>query len=305
MIDLHIHSTDSDGTDNVIDILKKANEKKLDCISITDHNTCAAYQELNNIDISQYYSGKIITGIELSTLALGIPIEILGYGVNPDIIQPKLKEMYLSAEDRNLLEIQRLYDKCVRTGIKLDQNFVKNYSPKIYPSQYLHQILIQNEANKSIIEEDAWKNSVVLYRKYMSNPQSPFFIDMNDILPSLESVINLIKASKGKVFIPHIFEYRDNSISILKYLLKTYPIDGIECYYSSFTDNQSSGLVKLCKRKSLLISGGSDYHGLNKPDIDIGSGKGNLSVSSSVLINWNDIPIFYNGKIKEKEKERE
>lgn len=301
MIDLHIHSTNSDGTDNIIDILKKANEKKLDCISITDHNTCAAYQELNNIDISQYYSGKIITGIELSTLALGIPIEILGYGVYPDIIQPKLKEMYLSAEDRNRLEIQRLYDKCIKSGIKLDQNFVKNYSPKIYPSQYLHQILIQNEENKSIIEEDAWKDSLVLYRKYMSNPQSLFFIDMNDILPSLEAVINLIKASKGKVFIPHIFEYGDNSINILKYLLKTYPIDGIECYHSSFADNQSSRLVKLCKRKSLLISGGSDYHGLNKPDIDIGSGKGNLSVSSSIILNWNDIPIFYNGKRTESE----
>ena len=164
-------------------------------------------------------------------------------------------------------------------------------------------MLIQNEANKNIIEEDAWKNSMVLYRQYISNPQSPFFIDMDDILPSLESVINLIRASNGKVFIPHIFEYRDNSINILRYLLQTYPIDGIECYYSSFTDNQSSKLVELCKRKSLLISGGSDYHGQNKPDIDIGSGKGNLSISISILLNWNNVPIFYNGEIKEEERE--
>ena len=66
MIDLHMHSTNSDGTDSVIDLLKKAEEKNLDYISITDHDTCNGYDELEKIDVKEYYNGKIIPGIEIN-----------------------------------------------------------------------------------------------------------------------------------------------------------------------------------------------------------------------------------------------
>lgn len=82
MIDLHIHSKYSDGTDSVVEILEKAQKRNLEYISITDHNTCSAYQELKNIEVKKYYKGKIITGIELNTIVLDIPIEILGYDID-------------------------------------------------------------------------------------------------------------------------------------------------------------------------------------------------------------------------------
>ena len=65
MIDLHIHSNNSDGSDSVLEILKKCEELKLNYISFTDHETCAAYNELKNINIKKYYSGTIIPGIEI------------------------------------------------------------------------------------------------------------------------------------------------------------------------------------------------------------------------------------------------
>ena len=65
MIDLHIHTTNSDGTDSVEEILKKAEKLKLNYISISDHDTCKGYDELKNIDVESIYSGKIIPGIEL------------------------------------------------------------------------------------------------------------------------------------------------------------------------------------------------------------------------------------------------
>lgn len=293
MIDLHMHSTHSDGTDSVVQILKKAERKNLTCISITDHNTCSAYQELNNINIKKYYKGKIIAGIELNTSALGIPIEILGYGVDPNIIQKDIKGMYLSYEERNILEVKRLYNKCVESGINLGKDFVKNYSPEQYASKYLHEVLTKNENNKKFISQDAWEDSLVLYRKYMSDPGSAFFVDMIDVLPDLEKVIKLIRNANGKVFIPHIFEYKHNSINILKYILNNYKIDGIECYYSTFTNTQTKELLSLCQNKSLLVSGGSDYHGLNSPGIDMGSGKGNLVIDESILNNWKEISFFY------------
>lgn len=77
MIDLHMHTKYSDGSDSCIEILEKVQDRKLNVISITDHNTALAYEELEKIDIEKYYKGKIISGIELNTKVLNIPIEIL------------------------------------------------------------------------------------------------------------------------------------------------------------------------------------------------------------------------------------
>ena len=289
MIDLHIHSTHSDGTDNVINILKKAQVRNLSYISITDHNTCSAYNELKEIDIKRYYSGKIISGIELNTAILGIPIEVLGYNIDIELMQKNLTGIYLSSEERNHLEVKRLYKKCIEMGIKLNENFVENYSSNIYASEYFHEILTRNEENRNFVDNDAWNDSLVLYRKYMSDPSSMFFVDMNDVLPSLKSIIELVKKCKGKLFLPHIFEYKHNAIKILNHILSNYQIDGIECYYSTFTNSQIQQLLELCKKEHFLISGGSDYHGLNSPGIEIGIGKGNLNIDNSVVECWGEL----------------
>ena len=288
MIDLHIHTNYSDGTDTLIDVLKKAEEKKLEYISITDHNTCMAYSELSSINTKDYYSGKIISGIELNTKILGIPIEVLGYGIDTKKIEPVLSKTYLSSTERNKLEVKRLYEKCLESGVKLSNSFVENYNPSIYASKYLHSELIKNEDNKKLIDEDSWNNSINLYRKYMSNPNSLFYVDTNDILPDFETTRKIIKNAGGMIFIPHIFEYKDNSIKILNYILDTYQIDGLECFYSTFSKEQTEYLLDICKSKNLYISGGSDYHGTYKPDVDIGIGKGNLKIDKSICINWID-----------------
>ena len=65
MVDLHIHTNNSDGTDTIEDLLKKAEELKLEYISITDHDNCNAYEQLNKINVSDIFSGTIIPGIEI------------------------------------------------------------------------------------------------------------------------------------------------------------------------------------------------------------------------------------------------
>ncbi len=289
MIDLHMHSTHSDGTDSVIELLKKAEEKKLSYISITDHNTCGAYIELQHINFEKYYSGKIFSGIELNTTILGIPIEVLGYDIDINLMQENLKGVYLSPNERNILEVKRLYEKCLQAGIKLNSDFIDCYSPNIYASEYLHSIMTQYEENKTFIDNDAWNNSLVLYRKYMSDPNSILFVDMNDVLPSLKSTIDLVKKSNGMLFLPHIFEYKHHAEKILHHILDNYTIDGIECFYSTFTETQTQYLLNLCKKRHLLISGGSDYHGRNSPGIEIAIGKGNLNINNSVGENLENI----------------
>lgn len=286
MIDLHMHTKYSDGTDDVIDILKKAEKHKLDVISITDHNTCEAYKELQKIDIKKYYSGKIIKGIELNTKILNIPIEILGYGIDVDKMNEITKKEYPTAKERNLIEMKRIYKKCLEKNIDLGENVLENYDDNMYTSKYLHSLLVKNEDNKKLIDEDAWNNSNIFYRKYMSNPDSLFYVDMDDILPSFEKTIKFVKEAGGLVFIPHIFEYRENAIKILNEIINNYKIDGLECYYTTFTKEQNQFMLQTAKERNLFVSGGSDYHGTFKPNVEMAIGTGNLSIPTDIVKPW-------------------
>lgn len=292
-IDLHTHTKYSDGTDDVIEYLKKAEEKKLKIISITDHNTCKAYESLKNIDIKKYFSGKIFSGVELNTIVLSVPIEVLGYGIDINKMNKILPEYYPSREERDIIEVKRLYEKCKQEDIDLPENFIENYKPGIYASQYLHKILKMNESNKKILDNESWENSNIFYRKYMSNSNTKFYVDMNDILPNFDTVTKIVKDCGGLLFLPHIFEYRDNSLRILEYILENYKIDGIECLYTTFTDEQKEYLLKLCDERKLLKSGGSDYHGKFKPNVDIGIGYGNLRVPENLISNWKEKIKYY------------
>lgn len=288
MIDLHMHTKYSDGTDDIIDILKKAQEKNLSYISITDHNNVDAYKSLGNIDITKYYSGNVIIGVELNTKVLNIPIEILGYNFDYSLMKEKLPNLYISAEERNKIEFSRLVKKCENAGIRISDFDIEQYDCKSFASKYVHKIITKNIENKNIIDEDAWENSNIFYRKYMSNPDTLFYVEMDDIVPDFETAANLIRECGGKVFLPHIFEYKDNSEKILNFILENYDIDGIECYYTTFSKAQSDFLLDICKNKKLLISGGSDYHGSAKPNVDLGIGFGNLKIPNNILVGWNE-----------------
>lgn len=86
MIDLHIHTTSSNGSDEPKDILIKAQQSGLSYISITDHDSIGAYKKLRDLKINNYFEGKIIPGCEFSAAHNGKPIEILGFGIDIDTI---------------------------------------------------------------------------------------------------------------------------------------------------------------------------------------------------------------------------
>lgn len=81
MIDIHCHTTNSDGADNTIELLKKAQEKGITLLSITDHDTTKAYFDIDNININEYYNGKIITGIEINCVFDNVKIEIKAHAI--------------------------------------------------------------------------------------------------------------------------------------------------------------------------------------------------------------------------------
>ena len=293
MIDLHMHTMYSDGTDTAEEILKNVESKKLKTISITDHNNANVYEELEKMDVKKYFSGRIIPGVELNTKVLGIPIEILGYGIDYKLLNKLAKDIYIPAEERNRIEVERLYQKCIQAGIKIDPNCMKRYSPDTFASKFIHAEITKYEENKKFLDEDVWNDTILFYRKYMSNPECMLYVEMDDFVPEFKVAADLVKKCGGLVFLPHIFEYKENAHKVLNYIIENYEFDGIECFYTTFSEEQSKELIETCKLHNYYISGGSDYHGKAKPKVDVGIGYGNLKIQDEIIDNWKDKVKFF------------
>ena len=98
MIDLHTHTTHSDGSFSVRDLLQEAEKIGLTLLSITDHNKISAYEELQNPEIRNLFRGRIITGVELTTTYKGETVEILGYNFDLKKMQAFIDEHVLPSE---------------------------------------------------------------------------------------------------------------------------------------------------------------------------------------------------------------
>ena len=197
-----------------------------------------------------------------------------------------LKEVYIDSTQRNLIEAQRLYDKCIKYGIKLDDNCLEKYTPNQFASGFFHKEITKHDENKKLISPEAWSASKILYRQYMSDPNAPLYVEMDDLVPDFETASSLIKQAGGLVFVPHIYEYKHNSMPILNYILDNHTIDGIECYYTTFTDEQHEEILDICQRHNLFVSGGTDFHGTCRPEVDIAKGYGNLEIPTNIITDW-------------------
>ena len=291
MIDLHIHTTCSDGSCSVVEILKQAESLKLNTISITDHETCEAYKELEKLNIKDYYTGEIITGIELKAQYTDKIIDVLGYNIDPDKMTKYLEECYGELTREYIQELQlkefyrdaKQYDLKVRPIEELEWDKKRDWASIVFYNE-----IKQYEENKEKLPEDLWESFSNFRKKYYKIKDKMFYINMSRYYPSLDKIIAIIHKAGGLAFIAHIYEYTsiNDKIEALDNIIKKYNIDGIECYYSTFADEQTQCLIEFCKRNELLISGGSDYHGESKKDINIGIGKGNLEVPDIILESW-------------------
>ncbi len=291
MIDLHIHTTCSDGTDTVEELLKKAEKMNLEYIAITDHDNCNSYELLKQINVKNIFHGKIIPGIEIKCSYLKRNIEILGYKVNTEKMNALMKEFYKDKSRENLQRkyLDSLYEKCLKMGLKLTPKEEIVWNPKNdWASLTIYNDFKKYEENQSKVPEDMWENFTTFTKKYCANPNHILFIDKSQDYPSLAEAINMVKQAGGLVFLPHLFIYKwaENKEEFITGIVDNYAIDGIECYYNCFTEEQTNYLVELCHKKKLYKSGGSDYHGLNKKNLELGVGYGDLEVPKSIIEEW-------------------
>lgn len=291
MIDLHTHTIYSDGEKDVKDLLQEAEMLGLKCLSITDHNNCYAYEALKNMDVAKYFSGKIIPGCELQTIICGIPIELLAYNIDIDVINKLAPEYYESSfKEKNIIETQRLLDTCKKNKLFLDEEKIIYDPEKEYGSVSIHKELTKHEKNRIFFDERSWNDGGHFFRKCISNPNSIFYVNLSDLIPQPDKIIELIKKAGGLVFIPHIFIYHENSNMVLERLINDYDIDGIECFHWIFSEDQNQFLLEFSKNNGYYISGGSDYHG--REHIKLGVGKGNLNIPYSIVEDWIDLNTY-------------
>lgn len=287
MIDLHMHTNYSDGTCTVKEILEEAQEKGIECISITDHDTCLAYEELDNPDVRKLYSGKIIPGCELKSIVEGTTIEILGYNVDTNVLNNVLPQFAPTYEAINSYESEVLYQILKKKGYVLNHDNIHFDVTKESGQTAIIKELLSHNENEGFKVETNYTNEHEFYRLHMSNPNSPYFIDNSHLIPKPEEVVDVIKQAGGLAFIPHVFIYGENSTKVLEKLTKNHLVDGIECYYSKFSEEQIQFLLEFCKQNKYYISGGSDYHGSYKPGICMGTGiEKNLNIPMSITKEW-------------------
>lgn len=291
MIDLHIHTTYSDGADTVIEVLKNAEKLKLEYISITDHDNCNVYKELESLNIKDYFSGKIIPGIEIKCAYKGRLMEVLGYKINPKKMQAWADEYYKN-KTRSMLQqkyFDMTYDNCIKHGFYLDKKEnIKFDANKDWATVSMYKELIKDERNRKIGEPDLLIDFNNFSKKYCGNPGHFLYIDKSKDYPTVEETINAIKNSDGLVFLPHVFIYRwaEDKKKFLEEILSNYKVDGIECMHSEFSEEEIDYLLDFCDENNYYKSGGSDYHGKNKVGIELAVGKGNLKIGKELIEDW-------------------
>jgi len=286
MIDLHLHTTSSDGSDEPEVILRKAEQLGLSYISITDHDSLGAYEKLNDRNITRCFRGRIIQGCEFSVVHNKMPIEVLGYGIDFEVIRASglvSEERFLERENQYISKMKGI---CKNLNLKLTES-LSIKSGKAFATQVIHADLRAYPENEQYFSEEIWSSVNAFYRTCINNEDSPFFLNQTKDYPTVEEIAVLIKKAGGKSFLAHLYGYFTNDHEeFLDSLVSLNALDGIECYHSLHDMDKTKYLLSYCNDHGLYASGGSDYHGALKPAVFIGESIKGVKIPFNILEPW-------------------
>ena len=269
-IDLHTHTSYSDGTFTPKELIEYAKIKNLSAISITDHDTINGLQE--GEEAAKELGIEFINGIEFSISMNSKEFHILGlmFDRHLEIFEKFLSGMQKEREERNIGIIKLLKESDVHLEYEELLSMSKN------------GIITRSHFGKIMVRKGYVRNVDEAFCKYLSN-KGKAYIPRNSFKPT--QVIETIHEAGGIAILAHPYRYGLDSKGIEDLIidLKNLNIDGIEAVYSSHTPRMETFLKDLASKYSLKISGGSDFHGSNKSNIDLGSGFGNLQIPMQIL----------------------
>lgn len=288
MIDLHTHTCVSDGTDTPEEILTNAETTKLEILSITDHDTTEGYKNIK--ELRKLFSGIIIPGVELKAFYDGIPVEVLGYGIDPSKINVNRDNVFEMQIDC----LNEFKERGRKLGLKFDENVEvsKTDSRRKYASFTFADELLKYKENESIILSiGPMFTQTEFYRIHASNKKSIFYYDESKFGISIEEAIDMVHNAGGLAFLAHplLYPYDKDKFEAVEDIIKKYDLDGIEVEYPLFSEQDRNKLKELAKKYNKYTSGGTDYHAKNKPNIELGAGiNNNMNLDKTLIEDWLD-----------------
>lgn len=274
-IDLHAHTTYSDGELTPNELIKEAINKNIKTLAITDHNTV---EGLNNIT---YKSDKInvVKGVELSAKVDYGTMHILGLNIDKD--SKELNKKLIKLKDNSINSVLSVIEQ-----LKKHHNIYFTYEELKELVNYNHN-LGRPDIARLLIRKGCVNSVKEAFDKYLIDAYNKSKTTKKGI--SYQECIELILKSNGIPVLAHPKTLKLSDKELL-YLLKDMinsGLMGIEVYHSSHNSEEIDKYLKLANELNLLISGGSDYHGINtKPDIELGCGKiKELSILSKIKIH--------------------
>ena len=270
-IDLHTHSHCSDGTLSPSELVELAAKKELAAVALTDHDCISGISEAQQAGKSAGI--EVIPGVELSTEWKCCDIHVVGLYI--DVANKKLNEFL---EDFKASRDARNEKMCslIKDGEGFDISYEK------LKAAYPDAIITRAHYARYLLDKGYTKSMNEAFDRYIGD-YSQYYVPREKITP--EEGIELIHEAGGTAVLAHpiLYKFSSKNLEKLTSNLKEAGLDAIEAIYSTYAPSDEREVRALAKKYDLKLSGGSDFHGSNKPHIDLGTGCGHLFVPCDLL----------------------
>lgn len=268
--DLHTHSVFSDGTYTPAQLVEEAEQKALTAIALTDHNTVAGLPDF--LTAAAGSAVEAVPGVEFSTDYNGIELHILALFLKPEYFSQvtELMEDYSRRKDQSNAE---LVEKLNRAGYSIDYQKIKAATPK---GQVNRALIAAELLAQGYVEsvQDAFKRLLSPKHGFYTPPRRHTPLQMLDIIHDLGAVSALAH--------PYLNLKQEALVPLLEQAVG-HGMTGMEVYYSTYDEATTALALDTAAAFGLRPTGGSDFHGTNKPNIRLGEGRGGLRVPSRWL----------------------
>ena len=274
--DLHTHSCYSDGTCTPAQLLALAEAAELQAIALCDHNTLAGIPVF--LAAAEKSPVEAVPGIEISTDFEGAELHILGLYLKPEHYAPiqELMSRQKQLKEKSNVDLVAALN---RAGYDIDYATIKGATP----NGNVNRALIAAELTRK-----GYTESVQAAFRCLLSPKHGYYVPPKH--PDAWETVAFLKQMGVVVVWAHPFLSLDES-GVRRFLAKakTLGLDGMEVLYPKYDPQTTQLSIALAEEYGILPSGGSDFHGENKPDIQIGVGRGNLQIPVQYLENFRKI----------------
>lgn len=272
IVDLHTHTTESDGSFTPEELILEAKRVGLSAIAITDHDSIAGIKKAAPIAAAQDI--ELIPGIELSTDYNGKEVHVVGLfiDIENEYFLSKIKEFKDCRDNRNEIIVANLQ----KEGFAITMDELKSENPDC--------VITRANIARFLYEHGMIPSIQTAFEKYIGD-HCKCYVNRFKITPM--EAVQLIKATGGTAILAHplLYHMSDDTLQKLIDEMKEVGLDGIEAIYCTYSPSEERQMKQLAKENNLLISGGSDFHGTTKPKLNLATGYGKLYIPYEVLEN--------------------